>query len=144
MMNIRGQNCQRSPEWNPSGINGSRILPPATLIYLRQNGRISRLPNVTEEEIHDKSKAIFLVKALAVVQVFWVCMQVIVRTTWRLAISQLELQVTALFASTISSLKGSHEANPSSLSDIYCPNSATYQSMDASSRPLQSWQTIQD
>jgi hypothetical protein len=93
--NIQDQSVQTSPERDVSGITGSTILPPEILLSLRKQGRISRLPNITEEEIHDKSKANAFVKALAAVQIFWVCVQVIVRIARGLAISQLELMVTA-------------------------------------------------
>jgi hypothetical protein len=53
------------------------------------------------EVIHDKNKINFLVKALAVVQAFWVRIQVIVPTARGLAISQLELQITAFSACTV-------------------------------------------
>ena len=86
---------QLSREWDPPEIKGSWILPPEILLWLRKTGRISRLPNITEEEILDKSKSDVLVKALAALQVFWVTVQVIVRTARGLAVSQLELVVTA-------------------------------------------------
>jgi hypothetical protein len=97
----RSEDRQTSLQWNPPGFKYSRIYPPQRLIWLRKENKLSRLPNITKEEIHDKSKANFLVKALALVQAFWVCMQVIVRTARGLAISQLELQVTAFSACTI-------------------------------------------
>ena len=93
--NIQDQSARASLEWEVPGITGSRILPPNMLLPLRKLRRISRLPNITKEEIHDKSKANFFIKAIAVVQVFWVCIQVIVRSVRGLAISQLELVVTA-------------------------------------------------
>jgi uncharacterized membrane protein len=49
----------------------------------------------TQAEIHDKSKANSLGKGLAAMQVLWVCVEVIVRSTRGLAISQLELVVAA-------------------------------------------------
>lgn len=99
--NIRDQTPQTSLEWDLPGIEGSGILPPETLLWLREHRQISRLPNITKEEIHDKSKANFFIKALAVVQVLWVCIQIIVRNARGLAISQLELVVTAFSVCTI-------------------------------------------
>lgn len=93
--NIQGQIIQTSLECDVPGIAGPTILPPEILLWLRENRHISRLPKITEEEIHDKSKANVFVKVLAVVQIFWVCVQVIVRVTRGLAVSQLELMVTA-------------------------------------------------
>ncbi len=65
------------------------------LIKLRRDDDIRRLPNITIDEIRDKSKANALVKALAVMQVLWVCIEVLIRATRGLPISQLEVAVVA-------------------------------------------------
>lgn len=99
------QNGQRESEqdWGPDDLESVGaagpgqlfIIPPDFILSIRRAGLIPKLPGITKEEIHDKSKANFLVKAIAAVQVFWVCVQVIVRSARGLAISQLELMVTA-------------------------------------------------
>lgn len=52
-------------------------------------------PNLTEDEILDKSKASTLVKTLTCLQAFWFCLQVIVRLTMNTSIGLLELNVFA-------------------------------------------------
>jgi hypothetical protein len=60
-----------------------------------EKSMIKNLPEMATAEIHDKSKSDFFVKAVAVIQIFWVFVQVIVRSAKGLAVSQLELVVTA-------------------------------------------------
>ena len=76
-------------------IVNSYILSGEDILYLRKRGIIKRLPCITTAEIHDKGKANVFVKAIAVIQVFWISLQVVVRSIRGLAISQLELVVTA-------------------------------------------------
>jgi hypothetical protein len=78
-------------------LSRSWILLPHALLELRRKKHIAKLPSITEAEIHDRSKANAFVKTLTVIQVTWVCAQVIVRTSRGLVVSQLEL-VTAAFA----------------------------------------------
>jgi len=84
-----------TPEIDGQDIINSYILSREKIYSLRRGGAIKRLPRITTAEIHDKSKANVFVKALAVIQVFWICVQVIVRSAKGLTISQLELVVTA-------------------------------------------------
>lgn len=93
--NPQNENSRPGPDSALDDVVGSYVLLPDMFLDLRKKGDIPRLPNITKEEIHDKSKANIFVKALAVIQVFWMCVQVIVRHTRGLAISQLELVVTA-------------------------------------------------
>jgi hypothetical protein len=65
------------------------------IITLRESGALSKLPCITTEEINDKSKANLFVKAIAVTQILWMIVQIIVRMTRKLAISQLEISVVA-------------------------------------------------
>lgn len=67
------------------------------LEYARRVGIISAIPRVTDEEIMDKSKGDWVTKALAILQVTWLWIQLIVRTTQRLTATQLEI-MTAAFA----------------------------------------------
>jgi len=79
----------------------SRIMPPQMLLQLRKMDVLPSLPDITKQEIHDKSKTSFFVKAVTVLQVFWVCVQVIVRAVSGLAISQLELMAAAFAACSL-------------------------------------------
>lgn len=74
---------------NPFIISGSQIFD------LRVSGDIERLPEITAAEIHDKGKSNAFTKVVAILQVFWVSVQVIVRSVRGLAVSQLELVTTA-------------------------------------------------
>lgn len=68
------------------------------------DGKMDVLPSlldITEQEIHDESKTRFFIKAVTVLQVFWVCLQVIVRAVSGLAISQLELMAAAFAACSL-------------------------------------------
>ncbi len=79
----------------------TRILYWAELVWLRKHGHIAKIPEITDDEIRDKSKANVLVKVLAIVQVFWVCVEIILRMIRRLPISQLEVVVAAYSVSAI-------------------------------------------
>ncbi|KAH7397957.1 hypothetical protein BKA64DRAFT_673198 [Cadophora sp. MPI-SDFR-AT-0126] len=70
------------------------------LLRLRAEGNMARLPDITEHEIKDKSKGDFIVKATAVIQVSWLVIQVIVRATRSLPVSQLEITACAFAACT--------------------------------------------
>ena len=77
------------------------VVCPKYLIWLLQDKQLQRFPGVTKEEILDKSKADTFVKALSVIQIFWVCLEVIVRSTKSLAVTQLELSTAAFCVCTI-------------------------------------------
>jgi hypothetical protein len=68
------------------------------ILALREDSSLEKLPSITEEEINDKSKSDGLVRAIAIVQIAWMALQIIARESRRLAISQLEISVLA-FAS---------------------------------------------
>lgn len=68
--------------------------------YAYQEGLIP-LPDVSEEELNDKSKGDALVKGAAVLQITWLVVQIIARTFQSLAISQLEITVVAFAACAI-------------------------------------------
>jgi hypothetical protein len=67
---------------------------------LREINIIKRLPTISLEDIEEKSKGDFIVKGTAVVQVLWLLIQVIVRHTTRLPVSQLEIAVLAFSVCT--------------------------------------------
>ncbi len=62
---------------------------------MREAGLLEKLPSISEEELNDKSKSDGLVRAIAIVQIAWMVVQIIVRASRHLAISQLELSVLA-------------------------------------------------
>jgi hypothetical protein len=65
------------------------------ILALRRSGDLATLPNIPTTNINDKSKDDFFVKLIAIFQVFWFVLQVIVRAAKGLNISQLEIAVTA-------------------------------------------------
>ncbi|KAK4194925.1 hypothetical protein QBC40DRAFT_187058 [Triangularia verruculosa] len=67
------------------------------LAYARSIGIITAIPPVTDDEIMDRSKGDWVTKALAIIQVAWLWIQLIVRTTQQLTATQLEI-MTAAFA----------------------------------------------
>ena len=92
---------QLTPSYVPnSKIDGqdiadSYILSGGNILQFRSRGVIERLPGITMGEIHDKGTSNIFVKVVAVGQVLWVAVQVIVRSVKGLTISQLELMTTA-------------------------------------------------
>lgn len=83
--NLRDGN---SPKDENSPIHGNS---------LRQS-LLSWLPDISEDVIEEKSKGDFFVKATALIQVLWLIIQVIVRASRGLVISQLEFAVIAYAA----------------------------------------------
>ncbi|KAM6484149.1 hypothetical protein HDV62DRAFT_357541 [Trichoderma sp. SZMC 28011] len=77
------------PYHNPYYLNGRGILA------LRQGEHISKLPNIKEEEIRDKSKGDALVKIIALGQILWSIIQIIARAVRDLPVSPLEVAVVA-------------------------------------------------
>jgi hypothetical protein len=65
------------------------------IIALREAGFLERLPFISKAELNDKNKSDNLVRAIAMVQILWMVIQIIVRASRHLAISQLELAVVA-------------------------------------------------
>lgn len=74
------------------------LLSASSILELRSRGTISRMPDISKEELHDRSKADGLMRLITVVQIMWMCIQVITRAVRGLTVSQLEISVTA-FAS---------------------------------------------
>ncbi|KAF8860663.1 hypothetical protein BDZ45DRAFT_304592 [Acephala macrosclerotiorum] len=65
------------------------------LLALRKDNLLSRLPYIPKSELNDKSQSDSLVRFLAVLQLLWNIIQVSVRHSRHLAISQLEIAVVA-------------------------------------------------
>jgi hypothetical protein len=70
-------------------------LVASDIVALRRAGLLTRLPYVTMAELNDKNKSDNLVRFIAVVQILWMIVQIIVRASRHLAISQLEIGVVA-------------------------------------------------
>lgn len=64
-------------------------------------GAIEKMPSISKAEIQDKSKGDVFVKMTAVIQILWLCIQLIVRKVEGLPTSQLEIAVLAFAVSTI-------------------------------------------
>ncbi|KAG9238995.1 hypothetical protein BJ875DRAFT_276092 [Amylocarpus encephaloides] len=62
---------------------------------LRADGTLPKLPEVTAEQIWDKSKSDAFVRVIAIFQILWICAQAILRASQGLASSQLEVAVLA-------------------------------------------------
>jgi len=62
---------------------------------VRNDGILPRIPNISETELLDRSKSDVFVKFIALFQIFWATVQIIVRAARNLVISQLELAVIA-------------------------------------------------
>jgi hypothetical protein len=62
---------------------------------LRKDGILPRLPEISETELLDRSKSDVLVKSIALFQIFWATVQILVRAARNLVIPQLELAVIA-------------------------------------------------
>ena len=75
---------------------GPRTLAPHELQTLARKGDID-FPDITEREIHDRSKGDALSKGLVLIQTSWFILQCIARRIERLPITELEL-VTLAFA----------------------------------------------
>jgi hypothetical protein len=63
------------------------------IVLLRSKGLLPKLPHIILEEINDKSKSDSLVRAITVVQIIWIIIQIIARAFRSLEISQLEVAV---------------------------------------------------
>jgi hypothetical protein len=70
-------------------------LTPSRLLKLIDCGLISLLPNLSESQIRDKSKASGLAKTLVCIQATWFCVQCIFRLSQSLTICLLELNTFA-------------------------------------------------
>ncbi|CAG8586541.1 unnamed protein product [Penicillium salamii] len=79
-----------SPEW--------KILYPTDIIALRKSersGTLEKLPDISAAYINDKSKSDNLMRLIAILQIIWLCIQVIARAVGGLAVSQLEISTVA-------------------------------------------------
>ena len=65
------------------------------ILGLRQSGKLPKLPLITVDDINDKSKSDAFARAVSVIQITWIIVQVIARIVRGLAVSQLEIAVVA-------------------------------------------------
>jgi transposase len=96
-------------ESNPSSLSVSRMffevlrnlchVMAIDIVRLRESGQLSRLPYITQDEINDKSKANSFIKIIAVTQILWNVVQILLRTGRDLAVTQLEIAVLAFSVS---------------------------------------------
>ena len=81
--------------------NNPYHLTALEICKLREEGTLPKLPYISEEELRDKSKSNSFIKAIAIFQIIWSTIQIIVRTVRKIAISQLELAVIAFAACAV-------------------------------------------
>lgn len=74
------------------------ILTAAQLIEARRIGLLSRLPDLTEDEISDRNKGGLFVKLLALLQVSWMVIQLIARMKYGLTSTPLEIMTLSFAA----------------------------------------------
>ncbi|KAH8126037.1 hypothetical protein LI328DRAFT_166623 [Trichoderma asperelloides] len=77
------------------------ILDSMQLKIAREKKLIKKMPNITEQEINDKSKSDGLVKLIAILQVLWLVIQLIARAIQNLPFTQLEITTVAFAATAI-------------------------------------------
>ncbi|KAL6792768.1 hypothetical protein J3E68DRAFT_451181 [Trichoderma sp. SZMC 28012] len=77
------------------------ILDSKQFAIARLKGIITKMPDIKEEAIDDKSKSDGLVKIIAVLQVLWLVVQLVVRTIDNLHFTQLEITTVAFAATAV-------------------------------------------
>ena len=80
-------------------------LTAGDIFALRKSRVLTRLPYISPDELQDRSKSDSLVRTIAVGQILWVSIQILIRAARHLAISQLEITVVA-FASCAVAMYG--------------------------------------
>ncbi|KAK0623874.1 hypothetical protein B0T14DRAFT_425249, partial [Immersiella caudata] len=71
------------------------VLSSSQLLEARKTGIIDKFPKITEAQISDKNKGDGVVKCLAVIQVLWLTVQLLIRAIMDLQSSQLEITALA-------------------------------------------------
>jgi hypothetical protein len=87
-----------SAQWlcNVIPLKGNIWVPDASqILFARESGIISRLPSLPEEQLDDQTKTSFMLKAITLIQIAWLILEMIVRKTEGLPSSQLEIAVLA-------------------------------------------------
>jgi hypothetical protein len=106
-----GGNTTEPNDAPPMSYSNPYHLVASNILALREAGLLTKLPSITQEEINDKSKSDGLIRAITVVQIVWMMVQIIVRASRNLTISQLEVSVLA-FASCAIVLYGLNWEKP--------------------------------
>ncbi|KAF2152643.1 hypothetical protein K461DRAFT_226034 [Myriangium duriaei CBS 260.36] len=87
--------------YNVKALEGDRwILDVNQIIIARRVGILRTLPNVSEDELDDRNQGDLLVKVIALGQILWFMVQLMVRLARRLPTSQLEIMTFAFAVST--------------------------------------------
>ncbi|KAK3328630.1 hypothetical protein B0T19DRAFT_476203 [Cercophora scortea] len=76
------------------------VLDGSQLLLARQLGVITKLPTILEDDVSDKNKGDLFVKVVAVSQIAWFVLQLIVRLVSRIPTSQLEIMTLSFAIST--------------------------------------------
>ncbi|KAI1370650.1 hypothetical protein F4677DRAFT_457693 [Hypoxylon crocopeplum] len=76
------------------------VLDANQLLLARQFGIIEKLPAILEDDVSDRNKGDLFVKVIALSQVLWFVVQLIVRLSWRVPTSQLEIMTLAFAVCT--------------------------------------------
>ena len=72
-----------------------------TVIAALEKGLIQKEAPITEDEINNKSKSDAFGKTVAIAQILWFCINIIIRGARRMTVSQLEIAVTAFSACSV-------------------------------------------
>ena len=80
---------------------GTWALSSAQMHHAYESGIIPEPPQITAEELSDRSKGDALIKAIAIAQITWLVIQIIARSFQSLAITLLEITVLAFAATAI-------------------------------------------
>jgi hypothetical protein len=94
--------------WNsPQSIEASHlqgniwVLNARQLVVAIERGVISRLPQLSEDELEDKNKGDYILKVLALLQIVWMLVQLLVRWSNKRPVSQLEVMTLSFAACAV-------------------------------------------
>lgn len=90
-----GHQAEAETTTENSSESGAVHLTASEIYALRQRGILQKLPKITTADINDRSKGDIFVKTLAVIQVFWMMLQVLIRDSRKIDIAPLEVAVMA-------------------------------------------------
>jgi hypothetical protein len=82
------------------GTTDTIVVAAADILALRRKGLLRTLPKITAEHLNDLSNGDMFTKAVAIGQVCWMVVQVVVRAAKGLPITQLEITTCGFAAST--------------------------------------------
>lgn len=103
--NMDARGLLYNPTWWLSNIKvlcaSQWVLDAHQLLLARSLGLISKLPAISEDQIEDMNKGDAFVKFLAICQIFWLFIQLIVRRQQGMPITQLEVLTLAFTVCSI-------------------------------------------